>query len=455
VGPDRISPDGRIDVGKPTRAHVRRAPVPNALGSGQLSSRPGDVTVPGTCSDILYLQRMVGNSTVSGLVSSARAPDSAKRPRARVRDGFVQRSLEYPIPPGVNPQAVKDDLLGYIRTVNEALGLQADPKIKFNLEPWLGRPRVEVDYSAQELLDQYPKFLDFLNKAGDVVDKADLFEVAGHKTGVPRALTETYGDFLDKRASTQNEKGHKELLTQAIRTAQHFDYSEVDSGLRYRAWEHQYEEIKDSPNSTKGVLKLLETEEGVIIGEDHSDDQNRALLIDLLPHLSESNVTTIYLEAIRADYQPLVDSYLKSPVNANMSPELHRFLQGKGTEGVSYFQVLQAVKAQGGLLVKSIDSLAATSRPYGGNQENRDVARELAMNEYAFTTIRHDKERTKKSKYVILAGRAHSNTQPHRANELGATAAVPGLSQLLNIPAVHMPKDGDRPLLDPEERKNR
>jgi hypothetical protein len=341
-------------------------------------------------------------------------------------------------------------------TVNQGLGLQEDPKIIFNLKPWMGQARVEVEYSAQELLDQYPKFLDFLNTSGDVIDKGELFERAGHKTGVPRALTESYGGFFDKRASNQNEEAHKELLTQAIKTARGFDYSSTDASLRPRARRHRYEEgMNDSLDSTQGVLSLLEHEEGVIIGENHSDDENRSLLMGLLPHLKARGVTTIYLEAIRADYQQLVESYLKSPGDAGMPPELYRFLVGKGTDGTSYLQVLQAVKAQGNLRVKSIDSLAATSRPYGQNQHNRDMARELAMNEYAATTIRQDKERSKKSKYVVLAGRAHSNTQPLRDNELGITGAVPGLSQLLDIPAVHVPKDGDRPLFDPEEKTDR
>jgi hypothetical protein len=40
-------------------------------------------------------------------------------------------------------------------------------------------------------------------------------------------------------------------------------------------------------------------------------------LIELLPYLSKQNVTTIYLEGIRDDYQDLVDTYL-SPTQVAM-----------------------------------------------------------------------------------------------------------------------------------------
>ncbi len=108
-----------------------------------------------------------------------------------------------------------------------------------------------------------------------------------------------------------------------------------------------------------------------------------------------------------------------------MHPQLHRFLAGKGDSKDSYLAVLQAIKKEGGLVVKGIDSLPATSRPYGGDTDTRDMARELAMNEYAANTIRGDKGRSKGSKYVILAGRAHSNTQKYRPNTLGMTRRGP------------------------------
>jgi hypothetical protein len=368
---------------------------------------------------------------------------------------MVQRALEFPIPDDVDPKIVRKDLLAYVAAVNEALGLQSDPKIRFNLAPFFGKPRVEVDYSAQQLLDQYPRFLAYLNQSGKVVDDSALADAAGHKTGMPKVLTEQFGGFFDKRASQQNEEAHKELLGQAVATAKGLDYSHVDERVPWRAAENNYAEINEATDSTAGVIKLLKTEEGVIIGENHSDDENRALLVALLPHLTQSGVTTIYLEAVRADYQELVDAYLKAPSSAPMSPELYRFLRGKGESKSSYLQVLQAIKAQGGLAVKAIDSLAATSRPYGGDSNTRDMARELAMNQYAANTVRGDKGRSKGSKYIILAGRAHSNTQEHRGNTLGMTDGVPGLSQLLGVPAVHTETGGAVPQFDPEHRKNR
>ncbi len=236
---------------------------------------------------------------------------------------MVQRYLEFPVPPGVKQDVLQKELLDYIGTINKGLGLGPDPKIKFNFKPWLGKPRIEVDYTAQQLLDQYPRFLDYLNQGGQVIDKSELFEMAEHKTGVPRVMTELFGSSGDKEASKQNEEAHKALSGQAVLTAEGLDYSSVEQGVRFRAKTNQYAKINDATSSTQGVLELLKTEEGVIIGENHSEDENRALLMALLPQLKQSNVTTIYLEAVRGDYQELVDVYLEAfRPNAPAAPSL-------------------------------------------------------------------------------------------------------------------------------------
>jgi hypothetical protein len=453
VGAQRNTQEGRPEVVARTGPNVDRASPASAPGQSRVTARADGSTSLVSRSDLLRLQRTAGNSAVSALVSGTRVPRSMRRPASSTHV-MVQRYLEFPVPPGVKQDVLQKELLDYIGTINKGLGLGPDPKIKFNFKPWLGKPRIEVDYTAQQLLDQYPRFLDYLNQGGQVIDKSELFEMAEHKTGVPRVMTELFGSSGDKEASKQNEAAHKALAGQAVLTAEGLDYSSVEQGVRFRAKTNQFAKINDATSSTQGVLQLLKTEEGVIIGENHSEDENRALLIALLPQLKQSNVTTIYLEAVRADYQELVDAYLKGP-SAQMHPQLHRFLAGKGDSKDSYLAVLQAIKKEGGLVVKGIDSLPATSRPYGGDTDTRDMARELAMNEYAANTIRGDKGRSKGSKYVILAGRAHSNTQKYRPNTLGMTRGVPGLSQLLDVPAVHVEKGGKVPQWDPEDKWNR
>lgn len=441
---------------------VRKAASPHLAPAAQrgapLSAVAGPVSDLRAASDpvtVLRLQRIAGNRLVSSLVSPTRAPGiaPAARPHGDSVKGVLQRTLTFPIPAGTDRAQLWTALGTYIRSRNNN---QDDPKIRLDEPRFFGSPSIKVDYTAQQLIDQYPRFTDYLNLHSAVIPMGDILADAEHSSGVPKELSTRYGSASEKSASAANERSHAALMQKALTTAQGFDYEKVDMGYRSRMRPRDYKGVLDaSPDSVTGVLQILARpdEEGLVIGEYHPEPDNRQLLIDLVPQLTAVNVTTIYLEAMRSDYQALVDAYLEP--NGQMSAELYRYLEPKAHGPANYLDVLAAIKNQGGLVVKGIDSLAATSRPYGGVSQDRDIARELAMNEFAKDEIARDAPRRNASKWVALVGRAHSNTKSRRTgNNVGLNVPVPGLSQMLDVPAVWAPGvSSGAPVLDADQRR--
>ena len=78
------------------------------------------------------------------------------------------------------------------------------------------------------------------------------------------------------------------------------------------------------------------------------------------------------------------------------------------------------------------------------------------MNQFAADTIVADGKKGRSGgKYVVLAGKAHSNTKPLRKNNVGFDSSIPGLSQLLDIPALHVTAGQHHPEIDHENKNDR
>jgi len=370
---------------------------------------------------------------------------------------IIQRKLAFKV--GLLSGNILDKMRDYIAEVN---GPQHpdDPKIKFNKLP----PSIEVDYTAQQLQDQYPKFFSHLNRLR-VINLDNLTATLNHKSGLPIVIDQVYGIGNTKQDSILREEKHKELVSKIAKTSNEFDYSGTDDGITNRSSQRNYkalleeipaanEDIITTLTKKDGAMSLLEQEEGLVVGEEHSKEENRKFVLNNLDKLKKEGVNTIYLEAIRSDYQTLVNEYLQ-PENDEMPPELLRFLKAKETEGIGYLELVQEIKKTGGIRVVGIDAPEATSRPYE-SLNDREIAREAAMNLVAAETInKTDKENRNGGKYIVLTGRAHSNTQKFRENNLGFKRGIPGLSQMLDVPAIYVPDGQHRPMLDTEAPSNR
>ncbi len=110
-----------------------------------------------------------------------------------------------------------------------------------------------------------------------------------------------------------------------------------------------------------------------------------------------------------------------------MSPQLTAFANEYGIR-----EMLLAAKTHG-MRVVGIDSLTASKKP--------GTERALTMNLVAHDVIESDRAQGHMGKYILLVGAAHAHTHgKNPAQEINS--AVPGLSQLLSIPAVKVTAEG-------------
>jgi hypothetical protein len=97
--------------------------------------------------------------------------------------------------------------------------------------------------------------------------------------------------------------------------------------------------------------------------------------------------------------------------------------------------------------------MAAQSIPAG--PDGHDL-RAITMNVFGENVVRADAQNRNNGKYVMLAGRAHNTTHArHNPPNVGFQKGLPGFSQLLEIPAVHVDRLSGRLRLDKEKRRNR
>ncbi|HLM69101.1 MAG TPA: hypothetical protein VK358_16295, partial [Longimicrobium sp.] len=95
--------------------------------------------------------------------------------------------------------------------------------------------------------------------------------------------------------------------------------------------------------------------------------------------------------------------------------------------------------------VRAIDHVAA---------HQREAQRLATMNTHAESVVRGDAGRGQ-GKYLMLVGHAHSTTRPGDEHSVkgGITGSVPGLSQMLGIPAVEVEKRIPREPKVPRRKK--
>lgn len=169
---------------------------------------------------------------------------------------------------------------------------------------------------------------------------------------------------------------------------------------------------------------------GVVIGENHTERHGKQFLADNMPSLKANGVNTLYLEHFRHnEYQPMIDKYMAAP-GARVSGPLGKAVDRMDgpTAGRNGLRgILETAKAND-VRVVGIDDIYAkdSSHPSPG------VVRTARMNTLAHDIITNDAARAN-GKYMALVGSAHSNTH---------AGGIPGLSQMLNIPATQVPHAG-------------
>lgn len=178
---------------------------------------------------------------------------------------------------------------------------------------------------------------------------------------------------------------------------------------------------------------LLESYQGICIGELHSHLSPKKFLIDHMPTLKEAGVKTLFLEHLFYDsMQKWLDDYFQTASDAPMPKYLQAYLNNlssgqsifRTTESnYNYLEIVRAAKELGIRIVgldTTISYLCGASDKLGvKNSHNRYVA----MN---YTSVQIIRLESKGEKFVAFMGSGH----------VGTTLGVPGVASLLRCPSV-------------------
>ncbi|MEV5540083.1 DUF4157 domain-containing protein [Saccharopolyspora shandongensis] len=314
-----------------------------------------------------------------------------------------------------------------------------DPQVIFDNK----KQSVLVNYHPRTLKDVYPTLATLLAaRLGDAFKPVERLESQGRKS----AETGQYWSQQDRRDEALEREAVTEAQGFAGVAANHPLAGQT--GLLPAA---ALQELLGNPHA-----------DGFAIGESHSEEHAWKFLANNLNVAKRAGLRTIYLEQIRrGDAQRWVEEYLGSAQNAAMPPQLNSFCNQYKShwhhDGLR--QLLDAVKAVGGINVQGVDAIPARKRKVLGSDQAAAVAeaweahtRAARMNTFAADVVRQEQAKAP-GKYVILIGTAHvgrhsftgdrttltrepthlvgtGNTNP------GLPNVVPGVADYLGIPAV-------------------
>lgn len=380
---------------------------------------------------------------IGGVVAAAPLAIVGGAAAALLGGGFLARrqvkenSAKLVIPLGESEQAIREEA-------------GSDPNI------WFRDNHLYTSYSGQQLRDQYS-----VASRGASSLFSQLRQLNPNEESISSAapsLNRTFG----KRGFVARQQRERQALTErAQRRTRRFDFETARRREEQRS-RGLGRSLEESRSGLGDAQSLLEGQEGIAFGEDHSQHHTKAFLTHNLGSLRDSGVNTLYLEAIRSDYQEHVDRYLQNRED-RMSPELERYVtamdrtHGADPQGAGSLRQLLGAARQHGVRVRGIDSVAAASPET--SERGSEPIRDVLMNTFGEETIRQDsRARGPRSKYVILAGRAHNVEQEGTefSRKQGFEGRIPGFSQLLDIPAVQVHPETGRLRLDrgePEEDK--
>lgn len=176
--------------------------------------------------------------------------------------------------------------------------------------------------------------------------------------------------------------------------------------------------------SQTGLLDdLYAHTQGLVIAEYHSSIASKQLIIDNLPHLSQKQIKTLYLEHLQIDvHQPDLDLFAET---GQMSKRLLHYLKhidrGFFTDpsGRYTFEQLIIKAREHGVEVRALDCAPGYYLSNMPNPSSND--RIIMMNYFASRTIRRHQQVVGSHKWLALVGEAHANTFDSK---------VPGLAEL-------------------------
>jgi hypothetical protein len=300
-----------------------------------------------------------------------------------------------------------------------------DPGVRFDDK----KQQVETVYTYQQIHEQYGNtpFRQHFDHS--------LHEANGRVSGQPDHDSLKY---FGVDGYTKQERRDRAAITKiSEQRLRKFSYDDHDA-MFGAARRNRLDQGLANAGRDKGAHYLLVDQRyhGFSIGEGQSEAHSRRYLTDNMGKLKGSGVNTLYVEHARhREYQGMINHWMQSP-EPRLNGPLANYVDGadkkSGLTGKdslrSVFETAKANKVR----VVGIDDAAASGRSTG-----KFIPEERAamMNPYAEHVVRSDEAR-QDGKYVVLVREAHNNTHP------GRRGGVPGVSQLLEIPAVMVGPDG-------------
>lgn len=169
--------------------------------------------------------------------------------------------------------------------------------------------------------------------------------------------------------------------------------------------------------------RLYEHSQGILLGETHSHQAGKKLLIDNMAELAQSDVKVIYLEHLQTDmHQRLLDDYYQT---GKMPLRLDEFLKdqdlGHQTDPSGANNISQLVRTarRHGIEIRALDC-ASSYNGKGTPNPTPSLTRYEMFSYFAARVIRAHQARKGNPKWIALTGNTHTNT----------FQGIPGLAEL-------------------------
>jgi len=295
-------------------------------------------------------------------------------------------------------------------------------------------------------------------KAGDeVLNKDPKLRLLADKL----ELDYTYKDFMEKYKQTKafvysivkNKPGHQtpeEHVAEAFGTPElkTFEKKMVeDSRDQFRNFDWANDKaptpgINSTMTPDGAARQMLNANGGFVLGAGHGDDETQDLLSDGMDNgtIAPNGGSLLCIEEFKTWMQPLLDEYLESADDAPMPPMLKNRLSaldesmkalGKLKGGKTFTMLVEKAKSKK-IPVIALDSGEASPGEGISNKSAVHPERRVAtMNKVAVDAIEKAKQKYRGAKVVAVVGEAHANSHE---------GGIPGLAQLLKLPAVTIDK---------------
>jgi hypothetical protein len=294
-----------------------------------------------------------------------------------------------------------------------------DPRLVFDIK----KLKLETAYSAQQLFEIHP----FLREAlMDLIPGSIINENFYQNSN--SLLNLAYGTPDYKKRLEDN---NKELTEGGMALQKNFNFSRVDYE-QYNQLDqdllniHAIDDVQ-YVNSALDIL-LSPDKQGFLLGENHKEEDTKQFLVKSMTSLKWKGVNTLYIEHFRTEYQDILNHYFSANYKDAMPEPLKRYIMrsderwGLKDKANNLMKVVLSAK-QAGIKLVGVDDMQAKGTL--GDPEARARKMNYLVNKIVTNDERHDA-----GKYVVFTGAAHNIEFP------GEGKPVPGLSQLLDVPAL-------------------